>query len=113
MFVRAVIKEGVDDDAILVSQQGVSRDTKGNPTPWWSTPKTRSRCAQLTLDRAVGNQWIVVSGLAPGDRVIVEGLQMLRPGTEVRATPVDQGANGQAQASQSDVPAKKNGGGEK
>ena len=113
MFVRAVIKEGVDDDAILVSQQGVSRDTKGNPYALVVNAENKVEMRQLTLDRAVGNQWIVVSGLAPGDRVIVEGLQMLRPGTEVRATPVDQGANGQAQASQSDVPAKKNGGGEK
>ncbi len=113
MFVRAVIKEGVDDDAILVSQQGVSRDTKGNPYALVVDAENKVEMRQLTLDRAVGNHWIVVSGLAPGDRVIVEGLQMHRPGTEVRATPVDQGANGQAQASQSDVPAKKNGGGEK
>lgn len=113
MFVRAVIKEGVNDEAILVSQQGVSRDTKGNPYALVVNAENKVEMRQLALDRAVGNQWIVVSGLAPGDRVIVEGLQMLRPGTEVKATPVDQGANGQGQAPQSGAPAKKSGEGEK
>ncbi len=113
MFVRAIIKEGVNDEAILVAQQGVSRDTKGNPYALVVNAESKVEMRQLTLDRAVGNQWIVVTGLAPGDRVIVEGLQMLRPGTEVKATPVDQGADGQAKAAQPDAQAKKSGGGEK
>ncbi len=113
MFVRAVLKEGVNDEAILVSQQGVSRDTKGNPYALVVNAENKVEMRQLTLDRAVGNQWIVVSGLAPGDRVIVEGLQMLRPGTEVKATPVDQGANGQSQAAQAGDPTQKTGGGDK
>ncbi|KUG30089.1 rnd efflux system, membrane fusion protein cmea [hydrocarbon metagenome] len=98
MFVRAIIKEGVNDEAILVSQQGVSRDTKGNPYALVVNAENKAEMRQLTLDRAIGNQWLVVAGLAPGDRVIVEGLQMLRPGTEVKATPVDQGQTAQADA---------------
>ncbi len=113
MFVRAIIKEGVNDEAILVPQQGVSRDTKGTPFVLVVNAEDKVEMRQLTLDRAVGNQWVVVSGLAPGDRVIVEGLQMLRPGTQVKATPVDQGAKGQGQAAQAGAPSPKNGEGAK
>jgi membrane fusion protein (multidrug efflux system) len=55
----------------------------------------------LALDRTVGNQWLVVSGLAPGDRVIVEGMQKVRPGTAVREVPF--GAAPKQGASQSAV----------
>jgi membrane fusion protein (multidrug efflux system) len=57
----------------------------------------------ITVDRAVGNQWLVTSGLAAGDRVIVEGLQMLRPGTVVKASPFDESKNGQQQTAESGV----------
>jgi membrane fusion protein, multidrug efflux system len=97
MFVKAVIKEGVNDQAILVGQQGVSRDTKGDPYALVVGAANKVEKRPLTLDRALGNQWLVASGLAAGDRVIVEGTQMLRPGTEVKATPFDQTQNGQAQ----------------
>ncbi|WP_276512662.1 efflux RND transporter periplasmic adaptor subunit [Desulfolutivibrio sulfoxidireducens] len=113
MFVRAIIKEGVNDEAILVAQQGVSRDSKGNPYALVVNAENKVEMRQLTLDRAIGNQWIVVSGLVPGDRVIVEGLQMLRPGTVVQVTPVDQGKDGQGQTAQADGRTPKNGGGDK
>lgn len=86
MFVKAVIKEGVNPKAILVPQQGVSRDTKGNPYALLVDAENKVVLRKLTLDRAIGNEWLVADGLAPGDRVIVEGLQMLRPGTVVKAT---------------------------
>jgi membrane fusion protein (multidrug efflux system) len=87
MFVRAVLKEGVNDAAILVPQQGVSRDRRGNPLALIVDAESKTAQRMLTVDRAVGDQWLVSDGLAPGDRVIVEGLKMLRPGTTVKAVP--------------------------
>jgi len=89
MFVRAIVKEGVNEQAILISQQGVSRDPKGNPFALVVDAESKAAFRPLTLDRAIGDKWLVSSGLAPGDRVIVEGLLMLRPGTLVKATPFD------------------------
>jgi len=91
MFVQTVIKEGVNQAAILVPQQGVSRDRKGNPTALIVDAESKTALRMLTVDRAVGDQWLVSAGLAPGDRVIVEGLKMLRPGTEVKAVPFKAG----------------------
>ena len=87
MFVRAVIKEGVNEKAILIPQQGVSRDHKGNPVALIVNAESKVGLRMLTLDRAIGNKWLVSAGLAPGDRVIVEGLERLRPGTVVKAAP--------------------------
>jgi len=90
MFVRAVIKEGVKEQAILIPQQGVSRDHKGNPISLIADAEGKVGLRMLTLDRAMGDKWLVSAGLAPGDRVIVEGLQMLRPGTLVKAVPFNE-----------------------
>ncbi|WP_319524071.1 efflux RND transporter periplasmic adaptor subunit [uncultured Desulfosarcina sp.] len=87
MFVRAVIKEGENQAAILVPQQGVSRDRRGNPQALIVDAEGKTALRMLTVDRAIGDQWLVTEGLAPGDRVIVEGLKMLRPGTPVQAVP--------------------------
>lgn len=87
MFVRAVIQEGVNAQAILIPQQGVSRDPKGNPLAMLVDAESKSAPRKLTLDRALGDKWLVAAGLAPGDLLIVEGLMMLRPGTPVKASP--------------------------
>jgi len=87
MFVRAIISEGENEHAILVPQQGVSRDPKGNPYAMIVDAESKAQARPLVLGRAVANKWLVVSGLATGDRVIVEGLLMLRPGTPVNAVP--------------------------
>ncbi|MFZ2633851.1 MAG: efflux RND transporter periplasmic adaptor subunit [Desulfosalsimonadaceae bacterium] len=87
MFVRAVINEGADDQAILLPQQGVSRGTKGNPYAMIVDPEGKAQIRPLVLERAIADKWLVAKGLAPGDRVIVEGLLMLRPGTPVNAVP--------------------------
>ena len=88
MFVRAVVKEGVNGKAILIPQQAVSRDPKGNPLAFIVDAQGVAQPRLLVLDRALGNQWLVNSGLAPGDRVIVEGLQRVRPGAPVKAVPL-------------------------
>ncbi len=84
MFVRAAVKEGVSEQGILVPQPAVQRDPKGNPFCYAIDAQGAAQLRPLTLDRAVGNQWLIASGLAAGDRVVIEGLQRLRPGTPVR-----------------------------
>ncbi len=87
MFVQAVIKEGDNEQAILIPQQGVSRDSKGNPFALIVDAESKAAIRPLTLDRAIGDKWLLSAGLAPGDSLIVEGLMMLRPGTVVKASP--------------------------
>ena len=87
MFVRGVAREGVNEKAILVPQVAVSRDPKGNPLCFVVDPEGKVAQRPLTLDRAIGDAWLVSSGLAPGERVIVEGIQKVRPGMPVRAVP--------------------------
>lgn len=84
MFVRAVVKEGIHAQAILVPQQAVSRDVKGNPMTLVVGAEDKVQPRPLTLDRALGDQWLVTSGLTAGDRVIIEGMQKVRPGVVVR-----------------------------
>ena len=87
MFVRAVMKEGANDRAILVPQQAVSRDPKGNPSVLIVGAGDKVSQRMLKIDRAIGDRWLISSGLAPGDRVIVEGLQKVRVGTVVEPLP--------------------------
>jgi len=85
MFVRAVVKEGVKADAILVPQQCVNRDPRGNPFVYLVNATGIAQVQPIAIDRAVGNQWYVSSGLKAGDQLIVEGFQRLRPGMPVKA----------------------------
>jgi len=87
MFVRVVVKEGVSEQAILVPQQAVSRDPKGNPIALIVDPGGKVQQRLLRLDRAIGDQWLVTSGLAESDHVIVEGLQKVRAGASVKEVP--------------------------
>jgi membrane fusion protein (multidrug efflux system) len=87
MYVRAVVQEGVAEQAILVPQQGVSRDPKGNPIALVVDDAGKAQQRMLTLHRTIGDQWLVSSGLAPGDRLIVEGMQRVRPGSAVKTVP--------------------------
>jgi len=91
MFVRAVVEEGVNQKAILVPQQAVSRDPKGNPAALIVDAEGKVQQRMLTLDRAIGDAWLVSSGLALGDRVIVEGMQKARPGASVKVVPFEKG----------------------
>jgi membrane fusion protein, multidrug efflux system len=91
MFVRAVVKEGVNEQAILIPQQVVSRDPKGNPMALIVNAAGKVEQRMLSVERTIGSQWLVSSGLAPGDRVIAEGMQKVRPGAEVKVVPFDDG----------------------
>jgi membrane fusion protein (multidrug efflux system) len=87
MFVRAIIEEGAEDHAILAPQQGISHDSRGNAVALVVGADSTAQQKMLKLGRAVGDRWLVTEGLAAGDRVIVEGLQSVRPGMPVRAVP--------------------------
>jgi membrane fusion protein (multidrug efflux system) len=87
MFVRAVLEEGVNQQALLVPQQAVNRDPKGNPLALTVDAEGKVQQRIITVDRAIGDKWLVSSGLAPGDRVIVEGIQKVKPGASVKVVP--------------------------
>ncbi|WP_437883650.1 efflux RND transporter periplasmic adaptor subunit [Pseudomonas sp. LRF_L74] len=98
MYVKARVEEGVQNDAILVPQQGVTRDERGEATALVVVDgKVEQR--ELTLVEAVGNQWWVKSGLAVGDQLIVEGVQKVQAGQAV--TTVDAAATKPATTSAS------------
>ncbi|ARP76780.1 efflux RND transporter periplasmic adaptor subunit [Bordetella genomosp. 6] len=85
MFVRARLAEGVASEGLLVPQRGVTRNQRGLPTALVVNADNKVELRTIKTDRAIGDQWLVSGGLAAGDRVIVEGLQSVRPGAEVKA----------------------------
>lgn len=87
MYVRAELVEGTQAQAMLVPQRAVNRDEKGNPTTLVVGAGDKVELRQLKTSRTVGDSWLVTSGLKSGDRVIVEGGQMLRPGMPVKPSP--------------------------
>lgn len=90
MVVRARLLAGVDRGVILVPQQGVSRSPTGEATALVVGEGNKIERRRLVLERAVGNQWLVTSGLKVGDKLVVEGLQRARPNLVV--TPVPAGS---------------------
>ncbi len=91
MFVRALVEEGMNDAALFVPQQGVTRNAKGDPIAWVVDKTGKVEQRLLEVDRAIGDKWLVTKGLAVGDQVIVEGSQKVRPGASVKVVPVDAG----------------------
>jgi membrane fusion protein (multidrug efflux system) len=87
MFVRAVFAQAIDTQAFLVPQAGLSRDPKGNATVYVVGPGNRAVARTVVADRTIGPNWVVTQGLAPGDRVIVQGTANLRPDAEIRPVP--------------------------
>lgn len=83
MYVRATLIEGQRSQAILAPQQGISRDARGRATALVVGAQNKVEMRNVVTDRAVGDKWIVTSGLKPGDKLIVEGLVNLRPGAVV------------------------------
>jgi membrane fusion protein (multidrug efflux system) len=86
MYVRAIVGDGERQDALLVPQQGVTHDPKGDTTAMVVGKDGKVEVRPVVVSRAIGDKWLVESGLAAGDRVIVEGLQKIRPGAAVQAT---------------------------
>jgi membrane fusion protein (multidrug efflux system) len=86
MFVHERIQEGVNDKALLVPQRGVTHDQKGQATGLVVGGDGKVALRVLTTDRAIGDQWLVTAGLVAGDKLIVQGLQGIKPGVKVDAT---------------------------
>jgi len=84
MFVRALVTEGVNDQAILVPHKGVTRNPKGQAIALVVNSENHVEPRVLNVSRVLGDQWLVTSGVAAGDRVIVEGMLKAPPGAEVR-----------------------------
>ncbi|EKT4467872.1 efflux RND transporter periplasmic adaptor subunit [Pseudomonas putida] len=83
MFVRARLNEGVSEAALLVPQQAVVRDTRGQPQVWLVGADNQVQQHEVEVLRTVGNAWLIGKGLNPGDRVVTEGLQRLSKGIQV------------------------------
>jgi membrane fusion protein, multidrug efflux system len=90
MFVRAIVQEGTAEQAILVPQQGVSRNTKGEAVALVVDEGGTVRQKILTLNRAIGDQWLISSGLSAGDRLVVEGMLNVRPGMAAKVVSLDE-----------------------
>jgi membrane fusion protein (multidrug efflux system) len=97
MFVRAAIEEGVEEHAIMVPQQAVSRNPKGNPMVLTVDAAGAVQPRPIVAIRAIGDRWLVSSGLAPGDRIVMEGMQRVRPGMVVKVVPFVGGPKQDAQ----------------
>jgi len=87
MYARAVLEEGVLEQALLVPQLAVARDTTGKPYAFVVDGDGKMQQRTLTTTRAVGDQWLVSEGLQPGDVVVVEGQQKAHAGQPVQAQP--------------------------
>ena len=84
LYVRAVIVEGVDRSAILAPQRGVSRNEKGSPSAMVVDASGKAQERDIVTSRTIGDKWLVTSGLVPGDRLIVDGLQSVKPNMPVK-----------------------------
>ena len=100
MFVRAILPEGVMDEAILVPQRGVTRNQKGEAMVMVVGAEEKVEPRVIKVSRTVGESWLVSEGLKVGDRVILEGIQKARPGTVVKAVPFGAQAGASSGASQ-------------
>ena len=107
MYVRAVVQEGEVDRAILVPQQGVSRDPKGDPVALIVDGEGKVQQRMITVDRAIGDKWLITDGLKPGDRLIVEGMQKVRPGASVKVASFDASGKDSSDAAKKALPAAK------
>jgi membrane fusion protein (multidrug efflux system) len=87
LYVRAVIEEGTIRQALLVPQQAVTRDATGKPQAYVVGQDGKLQQRELHTERAIGDQWLVTSGLQPGDALVVSGQQKAQPGALVQAMP--------------------------
>jgi membrane fusion protein (multidrug efflux system) len=92
MYVRAVLDQAIDTTAILAPQQGVTHDAKGNAMAMVVGNDGKAEMRTLVADRAIGDRWLVTSGLKAGDKLIVEGLNKIGPGAPVHAVELGAGS---------------------
>ena len=89
MFVRAKLEEGINPNALLVPQQGVTRNPRGDATAMVVDGDNKVAVRQITASQAIGDKWLVTDGLKAGDKVIITGLQKVKPGAQVKAQEVN------------------------
>jgi membrane fusion protein (multidrug efflux system) len=87
MYVRAVLQEGVKKDGLLIPQRAVARNSAGKPVAYVVGPDNTLQLRTLETERTMGDQWVVRSGLEPGDQLVVEGLPRARDGEKVKVVP--------------------------
>ena len=87
MYVRAHLSQATAHDAMLVPQTGVSRDPRGNATVYVVGSDNKAAVRAIKADRTIGDKWLVTAGLAPGDKVVTEGLDKVKPGQPVHPVP--------------------------
>lgn len=100
MYVQALLPTGLAPEALLVPQQSVTRDLTGKASVLVAKADDVIEKRSITVDRAVGNQWLLRDGLQAGERVVVDGFQRVKPGDKVRAVEVDLRAKAQARKGQ-------------
>lgn len=84
MYVTALLDEGNQQNVLMVPQQGITHNAQGKATALILDQENVVQLREINAVKAVGNQWLVTTGLHPGDRVIVSGLQRIRPGIKAR-----------------------------
>lgn len=84
MYVRALLAQGQTDDAIMVPHAAVSRDPRGNAVVMVVGAEDKVESRTVKAEHSIADKWVVTEGLAAGDRIIVEGLQKVRPGAQVQ-----------------------------
>ncbi|MGC6094804.1 efflux RND transporter periplasmic adaptor subunit [Citrobacter portucalensis] len=87
MYVTALLDEGSQQNVLMVPQQGITHNEQGKATALILDLENVVQLREINAVKAVGNQWLVTAGLRPGDRVIVSGLQRIRPGIKARVLP--------------------------
>ncbi|HCC4463858.1 TPA: efflux RND transporter periplasmic adaptor subunit [Citrobacter freundii] len=87
MYVTALLDEGSQQNVLMVPQQGITHNEQGKATALILDQENVVQLREINTVKAVGNQWLVTAGLRPGDRVIVSGLQRIRPGIKARVLP--------------------------
>ena len=84
LFVRARVEQGVAENALAVPQEAVQRGPDGSARVWVVGDDNKVNPRTIKTERAIDNAWLVSDGLKPGERIVVEGLQKVKPGAEVK-----------------------------
>ena len=99
MYVRVLIEQGIEKDAIAVPQQAVQRDPSGQARIYVVNDENKAEIRVVRAGRIINDRWVISDGLKPGDKVIVEGFQKIRPGAPVAPTDWKNGTKADAAAS--------------
>lgn len=94
MYMRAAVEIGTEQNVFLLPQRAVSRSVTGQASAYFLTSDNKVEARMLTADRAYGFNWVVEKGVSDGDRLIIEGVQKIRPGMEVKSAEVELGSDG-------------------